>query len=74
MISGQSDMTGGRRRTINRWDGTNGRQGVTNNGQGCGTGKQGGVAGARDSMTDGRGNSVKGRIGVQGRQAAGKAV
>ena len=74
MISGQSDMTGGRKRTINRWDGTNARRGVTNNGQGCETGEQGGVAGKRDGTTDGRGNSVKGRTGVQGRQAAGKAV
>ena len=74
MISGQSDMTGGRKRTINRWDGTKARRGVTNNGQGCETGEQGGVAGKRDGTTDGRGNSVKGRTGVQGRQAAGKAV
>ena len=74
MISRQSGMTSGRSETIDRWDITNGRRNVTNNGQGCGTGEQGGVAGEWDGTTDGRGNSIKGRTGVQGRRAAGKAV
>ena len=74
VISRQSGMTSGRSETIDRWDGTNGRRNVTNNGQGCGTGKRGGVAGEWGGTTNGQGDSVKGRSGVQGRRAAGKAV
>ena len=67
-------MTGSHSGIIHWWDSTNGRRNVTNNGQGCGTGKRGGVASERGVTADGRGDSVKGRTGVQGRQAAGKAV
>ena len=67
-------MTSGRSETIDGWDGTNGRQSVTNNGQGCGTGKRGGVAGEQGVTVDGRGDSVKSRTGVQGKQAVSKAV
>ena len=67
-------MTSGRSETIDGWDGTNGRRSGTNNGQGCGTGKRGGVAGEQGVTADGRGDSVKSRTGVHGKQAAGKAV